>query len=110
MDRFEGHDWGTELTWLQALKVGSGEWCQPGMGLVDPGDRILRLCPLPNDRLMIHYHFPASKGLGKWVGSRDMRSVTDAPLSAAGDLIGAFFKGRHEQFLSRLDRQMRAVG
>lgn len=72
------------------------------MGLVDPDDRILRLCPLPNARLMVHYHFPAAKGLGRWVGSRDLRSVADAPLGTAQELIAKFYKGRHDEFLFRL--------
>ena len=102
VERFADHDWGTELTWLQALKVGSREWCQPGMGLVDPSDRILRLCPMSEDRLAIHYYYPASKGLGRWVGSRTTRSVMDAPLALAEELIRGFYKGVHERFLAQV--------
>lgn len=100
VDRFADHDWGTELTWLQALKVGSLEWCRPGMGLVDDSGRILHLCPTSDDRLMVHYHFPASKGLGRFLGSRDTKSVPDASLSLAPDLIARFYRGRHDEFLA----------
>ena len=100
VERFGAHDWGAELTWLQALKVGSLEWCPPGMGLVDSRGSILHLCPMPRARLMIHYHFPASRGLGKWLGSRDTRSVPDADLSLAPDLIREFYRGQHDEFLA----------
>ena len=102
IERFDSHDWGAELTWLQALKVGSREWCHPAMGLVDPSGRILHLCLQSDALMMVHYHFPAPKGLGKWLGSRDTRTATDAPLSIASELIGAFYRRRHDEFLARM--------
>lgn len=102
VESFGAHDWDSELTWLEALKVGSREWCPPGMGLVDGSGRILHLCPERNGRLMVHYHFPASRGLGKWLGSRETRTATDAALSLAPGLIEKFCRGRHEEFLAEI--------
>ena len=104
VERFDGHDWDAELTWLKALKVGSREWCPPGMGLVEDGGRILRLCPLDKSQMRVHYHFPASRGLGRWLGSRMMKTVGDMPLSLGTDLIRRFYRSRHDEFMAQVIR------
>ena len=72
------------------------------MGIVDPSDRILRLCPVSEDRLQVHYYFPSPRGLGRWVGSREQVSSTNAPLSLVPGLIGAFYKGSHDGILAHI--------
>ncbi|MGI9627408.1 MAG: hypothetical protein ACR2QM_11280 [Longimicrobiales bacterium] len=109
VERFEEYDWGTELTWLGELEFAGAQRCPPGMGLVDTDPRILHLCPLSQTLLRAHYHFPARKGLGRWFGSRDTLTVESAPMEIAEDLILAFYRRRHEEFLAEVRRHQTSL-
>ena len=58
---FQQHDWQAELAMRAELEESGGELCDPGLGFVDSGPRILHICPLDGTDVYFHYHFQQSR-------------------------------------------------
>lgn len=101
---FETHDWRHELDFYSELKSAGTECSPPGIGFVDPGRDILHICPSENGRVMVHYHFTATRKLLGFIPMPHSIVETKQELhrSVVSELIGFLFERRHDWMLERL--------
>ena len=107
---FRDSDWDGELVRQAELERAGADSCPPGLGIVnDFGPFIIHLCPLPDDRLLVHYHFQARSGLAKWLGHQRTHTVEDAPRDAVKGILGRFYLSDHDELMSELERLGRSA-
>lgn len=85
----QGHDWAGEQARRSALERASGEYCDPGLGLVRDDGHLLHICP-DGATATVHH-----RRHGRFLGVlwRQTRLVTtpSVPMAQAPDLIRAFY-------------------
>jgi len=101
---FETHDWRRELDHYSELESAGTECCPPGIVFADPSGDVLHVCPGPDGRAMVHYHFPAARRLLGLIPLT--RSKVETKLGVhrpdVASLIRFFFEGRRDWMLQKL--------
>ncbi len=99
---FRDHDWEADLAEQRRLEAAGSESCPPGIGFA-PGDgRILHLCPLPGDVVLIHYHFVRARRLLGFIPIRSQAIASNDHLASSrvAEAIGYFFGNQHAELVS----------
>jgi hypothetical protein len=93
-------DWLSERE-KQSRSVDGG--CDPGLGLVRQDGRILHICPGPDDRCYLHYHYPETRKILGFipVTRQGDHFIPDYSLDEATELMALHFDGQQDEILKR---------
>lgn len=100
---FTEHDWAGEMSLCSALDTSGRQYCQPGIGLVNPNGAILHLCPGADGQTMVHYHLKTvRKFLGIPLARQTVLSKPNFQQRQAAELVRLFFSGDDHSLRAKL--------
>lgn len=100
---FINFDWDSEIAKEEVALAEGRDCCNPGMGLISEGNRILHLVP-GSRGLMIHYHFPKRKKFLGFLHFEDQEtvSVNEFPNEEMNEALRLHYAGEHELLINFL--------
>lgn len=106
------HDWEPELALRDRLEQSGVECCDPGVGFHRADGEILHICPTPDDRATLFYHFREVKRfLGLFPSERDrVHHRFGVERSALPQVVERWFAGDTEWLVDFFDSGSRGGG
>ena len=100
---YKDHDWDTALRERDRLEELGVEFCDPGIGFVMEGGRILHICAVERNEAMSHYHYAETKRFLGLIPHQKQRvlTVTGLDTRVIPKLIRNFYRGEHHELLRR---------